>query len=280
MMKRVLSGAACLLIVASVWTLSAQESVTIVTRSGDRIAGELLDLGAVGFTMRVNGQERRIQPSDVATIEFTGATPPNDDVRNRLNAGQQFVVLRNGQIIEGRLNDIGGSYPLRLTFEPGARDLNSSEVAVVYLAPGPGMAAAAPVPAPGLTPPGSIGPGRTISVPATQQWTSAGFNVRQGQTLYLQTSGQIQFSPDSNDRAESAGNPSKRVPGAPLPNAFAGALIGRVGNGQPFAVGNLTELRAPANGQLFLGINDDNVSDNAGQFQVSISTSSSQGRRR
>ncbi len=72
------------------------------------------------------------------------------------------------------------------------------------------------------------------------------------------------------DRAEAAGHGDKRVPGAPLPQVFAGALIGRVGNGAPFGVGNQTSIRAPGNGPLFLGINDDNVGDNAGQFQVSI----------
>ena len=55
-----------------------------------------------------------------------------------------------------------------------------------------------------------------------------------------------------------------------MPNALAGALIGRVGNSPPFAIGDQTSIEAPAAGQLFLGINDDNVSDNSGQFYVTI----------
>jgi hypothetical protein len=56
-------------------------------------------------------------------------------------------------------------------------------------------------------------------------------------------------------------------PGAPIPGALAGALIGRVGNGQPFAIGDQTiALPMPAAGQLFLGINDDHCADNRGQF--------------
>jgi len=55
-----------------------------------------------------------------------------------------------------------------------------------------------------------------------------------------------------------------------LPKALAGALIGRIDNGPPFGIGNQTSLIAPASGILYLGVNDDNVGDNSGQFQVLI----------
>jgi hypothetical protein len=58
--------------------------------------------------------------------------------------------------------------------------------------------------------------------------------------------------------------------GSPLPGNFVGALIARVGNGQPFPIGNQTTVTMPANGQLFLGINDDHVGDNQGGFRVNI----------
>jgi hypothetical protein len=49
---------------------------------------------------------------------------------------------------------------------------------------------------------------------------------------------------------------------------LAGALIGRVGNSQPFGIGDQkTALGMPATGQLFLGINDDHCGDNRGQFR-------------
>jgi hypothetical protein len=63
---------------------------------------------------------------------------------------------------------------------------------------------------------------------------------------------------------------SQILPGAPLPDALAGALIGRIDNGRPFGIGNLSALLMPASGVLYLGINDDIVSDNSGEFQVVI----------
>ncbi|HEU4593637.1 MAG TPA: hypothetical protein VFS10_00620, partial [Pyrinomonadaceae bacterium] len=59
------------------------------------------------------------------------------------------------------------------------------------------------------------------------------------------------------------------------PAAGAGALIGilRTPGGQqsqPFLVGSQVTFNAPADGRLFLLINDDNYSDNSGSFSVRI----------
>jgi hypothetical protein len=64
-------------------------------------------------------------------------------------------------------------------------------------------------------------------------------------------------------------------PRYPFPAAGAGALIGvlRTSSGQqsqPFLVGAQVTFTAPADGRLFLLINDDNYSDNSGSFSVRI----------
>jgi hypothetical protein len=60
------------------------------------------------------------------------------------------------------------------------------------------------------------------------------------------------------------------APGAPLPTVSAGALIGRVGNGQPFGIGDQAGVPMPLDGLLYLAVNDDERSDNSGEFIVSI----------
>ena len=69
------------------------------------------------------------------------------------------------------------------------------------------------------------------------------------------------------------------APGAPLPRALAGALLGRIGSGQPFAIGNLTSVVMPADGELFLGVNDDGLNDNSGQFTVTVTAAARANRR-
>ncbi len=113
---------------------------------------------------------------------------------------------------------------------------------------------------------------RSLIVPANRQWTPTNIRVNQGDMCWFQATGEIRFSPNSNDRAGSSGSPDhKYVSGAPLPREFAGALIGRIDNGQPFGIGNQTSLRMPASGILYLGVNDDIMSDNSGQFGVVVS---------
>lgn len=116
-------------------------------------------------------------------------------------------------------------------------------------------------------------PGGTFTVPANRQWTPTGIRVNQGEVLRFTSTGEIRFTGDANDRASVAGSLAhKLVTGAPLPQALAGALIGRIDNGLPFGIGDQTTITAPASGLLYLGTNDDNVNDNSGQFQVIISS--------
>ena len=118
-----------------------------------------------------------------------------------------------------------------------------------------------------------LGQSRTITVPSTQQWTSTGIRVNQGDRLQFQSSGEINLRPaNQGDRANVAGSLSGRTaPNSPLPKALAGALIGRIDSGQPWGLGNQTSIIAPASGILYLGINDDLLTDNSGEFTVRIS---------
>ena len=62
--------------------------------------------------------------------------------------------------------------------------------------------------------------------------------------------------------------------------AAAGALIGRIGTGRPFGIGDQTSIAAPGAGELLLGINDDHVADNAGAYRVTVVTPATTIRRR
>jgi hypothetical protein len=110
-------------------------------------------------------------------------------------------------------------------------------------------------------------------VPATQQWTATSIRVNQGDRLTFQSNGTIQLRPaGNNDAASVAGSLNgRRAPQSPIPGALAGALIGRIDSGQPFGIGDQTSIVAPASGLLYLGVNDDLLTDNSGQFTVKIS---------
>ena len=257
--RRILSALA-LLLVFGVGSAVAQESAVIVLRSGERITGSLVDLNARGYQVQVNGTDRWIAPGDVAGISFGGdITDAEFEVATQGNA---IIVLRSGQHVTGELYDIGGTTPLRLTVRNnnGERLIHSSDVArIIFTRP------AAVTPTPGA------GGGPGLVVAANRQWTPTNITVRRGETVTFQSTGQIRISGDQSDLASVNGSLNQRyAAGAPLPQFLAGALIGRIGNGQPFAIGSQTSIAMPASGILYLGINDDNVSDNAGHFNVEV----------
>jgi hypothetical protein len=241
---------------------------TIVTRSGDRIAAEVIDIAAPGLLIRQDGRERNLPTSDVAQIDFAG------DGRSAAgNSGEPRIVLRNGQTVAGRLSDIGGNQPKILYVDTGSgqRQFNSDEVALVVLNP-TGVAAAAGGSNRVAGTAGTVGRRQTTSftVPGNQQWIETDLDVREGETLNFRVAGEVEYAPNARVTPAGVARRSPGGPEVPIPSAPAGALVGRIDNGQPFLIGRNTSVRMPANGTLFLGINDDNVTDNSGDFRVMI----------
>jgi len=242
-------------------------------------------MGGSGFEVRVGGASRRVPTGDVAVIDFTGSSSFPDNEVNQIPAGKHLIVLSSGQAVSGNLYDIGGTSPLRITVDTdsGRRDFNSNEVRRIYLARPSGSAATGTTrstTAQGV-PPTLPATGGQIRVPANQRWTDTGITVRKGDRVTFNATGQIQLSSNASDTAGPAGASSGRYPTSPLPRVLAGGLIGRVGPVAVFAIGNqTTALGMPADGRLFLGVNDDDVNDNKGEFVVDVRPESMTTNRR
>jgi hypothetical protein len=245
----------------------AQENATITLRSGERLTVQVMDLGGVGFTVRVNGQERQIPTSDVAVIDFTGGSLNSSDWA-KLSGGQHVMFLKSGETVTGQLVDIGGSAPLRITFKTtsGDRDYSSSDVGRIVFAQ------------PSSTPTSSVATSGSasstaqgITVSSQQQWTPTGIAVRRGDWVTFSTTGDVKIGGEGNPTSGPDGvSATTLAPGAPLAGSPAGALIGRVGNSGAFLIGSKTRVQMPAAGQLFLAVNDGHLADNEGSFQVQV----------
>lgn len=273
MLKRTLltaCGAAAILMTAAAY---AQDTATLTLRSGERVSGQLVDLGGIGYTIRVNGAERQVPQNDVAVIDFSGGTMSDADWAKF--TGPSIVVLRDGETVNGSLYDISGTSPLKLTIRTneGDREIASTDVARIIMAKpdAPVGTAGSTRPAPATPEPAAVVPG-SITVTATQPWTATTLHVRKDQRLTFSTTGEIQLSDDAADIATADGSKRGRhAPNAQMKDVLAGALIGRIGpDGQPFAIGTMPTIVAPGTGILYLGVNDDGFADNHGGFQVVV----------
>ena len=112
---------------------------------------------------------------------------------------------------------------------------------------------------------------KQVMVVANVAWNDTGIDVTSGQTIYLESNGEIRWGPGRTARAEGEHN-SPYNAARPMPNRPAAALIGKVGaNSDFFFLGNdRGPIRMRSSGRLFLGVNDDYLQDNSGYFRVIV----------
>jgi hypothetical protein len=254
----------------------AQQSATLTLRSGEQLNAQLMDLSGVGYTVSVNGQERQIPANDLAAIDFGGGVSGSD--WDQLSGGGQVLMLKSGENISGQLTDIGGSSPLRLTFRTpsGERDFSSNDVARLVMARPNNVGATNP--GSNNTPPNNA---QGVTVNSQQQWTPTGLTVRRGEWVTFSSSGEVKIGGDGDPTVGPNGMANNATaPGAPVAGGAAGALVGRIGNGPAFLIGNQNRVQMTAAGQLFLGVNDGHLPDNNGAFQVQVAREGGAVRRR
>ena len=112
---------------------------------------------------------------------------------------------------------------------------------------------------------------RTAIVNSNSSWTDTSVDVRAGQTIYFSAQGEVRWGRDRRDGPEGEHN-SPSNPGRPMPNRPAAALIGKIGDSNDifFIGGEEGPIRVRSSGRLYLGVNDDFLNDNGGNFRVVV----------
>jgi hypothetical protein len=113
---------------------------------------------------------------------------------------------------------------------------------------------------------------RAVVVTASERWNDTGIEVRSGQTIYFSAGGRVRWGKNRQDGPAGENN-SPHNPARPLPNRPGAALIGTVGmdSGDVFFIGDdSSPFRIRNSGRLYLGINDDVLTDNSGNFRVTV----------
>lgn len=242
---------------------------TVVMRSGDRVSGNLDGVGKGLVYVRVSVTDQRQLPMrDVLLIDLVGGGSGLPDSELSVAARpEHLVVLRNGSSLTGEfLNTVGGTenepHQIVIRTRDGERRINVDQVGRIYLGNYPFQSTATTA---------QNVPAGAIRVPGDATWVPTNMVVRRGQRLSFSVTGQVQLSDDAGDVAGPAGSPrGRRAAGSPAPDLLVGALIARIGNSPAFAIGDQAQAVMPASGALFLGVNDDHLADNRGEFIVQI----------
>ena len=110
---------------------------------------------------------------------------------------------------------------------------------------------------------------RQTVVNANTAWNDTGIEVRAGQTIFFEAQGRIRWGRDRQDGPAGERN-SPSNPNRPLGNRNAAALIGKIGNDLFFIGDETGPIRVRNSGRLYLGVNDDVLTDNSGNFRVVV----------
>jgi hypothetical protein len=254
----------------------SEDRATVQMRDGTKVAGRIEELDGGMLFLRVSqDDQRRIPVDSIALIDRKGGASglPDTEIREARNTEHLFL-LSGGSSVKGRLLQIIGgegsgvagprTYVFR-TSDGQDRRYSADQVSRIYLGSYPFAAAVTDTPA--AVPANNVAAG-SVRVAANATWVSTGLAVRKGDRVTFTSSGEVQLSSNTADRASVAGT-MRTATLSPLPNVAAGALIGRVGlSGKPFGIGDQTIVPMPEGGLLYLAVNDDERSDNAGEFIV------------
>jgi hypothetical protein len=114
----------------------------------------------------------------------------------------------------------------------------------------------------------------SVVVPGTEQWTDTGIDLSIDDMVSIEADGEITPSTPHvplhgpNGLLDPA---ARRFNVEGLEEANHAGLIGRIGEaGAPFQVGSQLLSKVDTDGRLFLGINDGDVGNNAGEFTATI----------
>ena len=280
--------AAVLLLALAVTAVSAGPLVSVVLKNGQRFSGTLVAQRADRVFLEIDNRQYSWSQDEVAVIEFVPGRANRRELSALSSVPSQFeggpaatLVLQDGQVITGRFGGIQ-SDGRAVAFFMGGRsrsDVNSSDIARLYLdaATARTLYASNAVvdsfpqaarPAAGIAQP--AGP---FNVDARQEWMKTGVVVRQGERISFESSGQVRWGSGQAQVAgpEGADIQTSERRNYPVPQWGVGALVARVGNSRPFAIGSSSEaIVMPADGELYLGVNDSGRSDNSGSFSVRI----------
>jgi hypothetical protein len=109
----------------------------------------------------------------------------------------------------------------------------------------------------------------TFPVLATQIWTDTGVDLEKGQQVTITASGEVEAAAGLTNGPE--GVPELRIDSNLIDTADHNALVARIGEfGEPFYVGPEADFEAAEDGRLYLGVNDDGVDNNTGEYTIDL----------
>jgi len=185
---------------------------------------------------------------------------------SRNSGSRMTIAAEDVESIEFEAEPVAASVPPPTTTAPETSAARPSQETTTER---PKETPAAPDTAEAAAPAGGALAEKTVSVLATNDWTSTDIRVQRGQRISVTASGEVDLG---NGRRASPSGISLSDSRKLIPNKPTGGLIAVVGddNDDFVFIGRSSEFTASHNGILFLSVNEGNLKDNSGSFVAKV----------
>jgi hypothetical protein len=210
---------------------------TIRLKDGSIIKGKIVSFGNGKFVVAVGSRQLNFSANEVESITFDADSVPSSNVKTSND--------NNSTIIS-----VGGN---------SAPPTSSPKVNTEQLPPA-------------LVKPIELKV-KVLADNTSNGWTNSGWVVRKGQRIRISGAGRVSLG--SGRFATPGGVASLPDTGKLMAQESTGGLIAVIGdnNNEFIFVGETKEFVAQRDGALFLGVNEGNLDDNSGMFDVKIEIS-------
>ena len=257
MMKKVTAPLLCVLLTAALSLPALADTIRL--KDGSVLQGQVVGFKDQQFTVLIGtgarGRRSRIllYMEDVESIEFDGQTGTQAGMGDDNNSA-------NNQTASVSQPTRPNTTPRISTSQPSQRRDDNDDVQRPTQRPGSSQGA----------PTFITIPVRVRGDNTTNGWTNSGLVVRRGQRLRISATGRVMLG--AGRASTPAGLPTLADKDKLMRNEPTGALIAVVGddNDEFILIGRSREFVAQRDGVLFLGVNEGNLNDNTGTYEVTI----------
>lgn len=243
---------------------------TIRLKDGSIIKGKITNFSGGKFVVSVGEGSRQRQMSffadEIESIQFDSPQTPSETIK--ISNPNQTSTNPNNTVITVGQN--GKSYP-----QTSSPKVVTTDNTTTITASTPNASTNPPV-TPTAAKPIELNL-KVLSDNTANGWTNSGWVVRKGQRIRIVGGGRVSLG---NGRYTTASGISS-LPDTDklLKSAATGALIAVIGddNNDFIYVGGEREFIAERDGALFLGVNEGNLDDNSGAFDVKVEISTAIG---
>jgi len=231
-------GALCLVLTMTVLSFAD----TIRLKDGSIIKGKIVSFGDGKFVVQVGSRQLNFSAKEIESITFDADSLPPTNVTTSVNTSTQ--PNKNSTVITVGQTTKTPTVPPKVNNGTTVRTVKPIEIDVKVLADN-----------------------------TANGWTNSGWVVRKGQRIRISGAGRVSLGGGRYTTPDGIASLSDKD--KLMQKEATGGLIAVVGdnNNEFIFIGDSHEFVATQDGALFLGVNEGNLDDNSGVFDVKIEIS-------